>query len=41
MGSNDNENNAQKENNREFTFAFNNWFICRNSEEEKNISLKI
>ena len=41
-GNDDKENNnKQKENNkREFTFAFNHCFICRNSEKEKKLSEK-
>ena len=40
-GSDDNKTKEQKENNkREFTFAFNHCFICRNSEAEKKLSEK-
>ena len=39
-GNNDKENKDQKENKREFTFAFNHCFICRNSEAEKKLSEK-
>ena len=40
MGNNDEENKDKKENKREFTFAFNHCFICRNSETEKKLSEK-
>jgi len=40
MGNNDKDNKDKKENKREFTFAFNHCFICRNSEAEKKLSEK-